>query len=151
MHPENNCGAYFHVPYLTSSLISLGSPPVAASIIKNKVVMRPNTKIADAKTVRVGKLEGIGKGYGALRGIFHVESTNLFIKGAIRMEPMTCMAWLSPVSAPSLPKVLADLNRSVARVTMEPLKLRRELFQEGYDLLSEYIRLETESILERER
>lgn len=46
------------------------------------------------------------------------------ISGAIRIDPTTCMAWLSPVSAPNLPKVLADLKRSVARVTIEPLKLK---------------------------
>jgi len=48
---------YFHLPYLiTSPLFSLGTPPVAASMIRNKVLMRPKTKMAAANTVRVGKL-----------------------------------------------------------------------------------------------
>ena len=59
----NLTSTYFQLPYLTlSRLFNLGTPPVPASMIKNKVLMRPKMKMATANTERVGKLRGNGKG-----------------------------------------------------------------------------------------
>lgn len=44
------------------------------------------------------------------------------MRGAIAIEPTTCIAWLIPVRMPSLPKVEPPPKRSVASVTIEPLK-----------------------------
>ena len=49
--------------------------PVAASIISKSVVMREKKRMADARTDRVGQR---------------------LIKGAMRMAPTHCAAWLSP-------------------------------------------------------
>ena len=87
-------------------------------------VMRANVNIAVANTVRVGQR---------------------LMRGAMRIAPTHCAAWLIPDAAPTFQskvrnslcaarresidlrfvKVFAELNRSVARVVIEPLKNSR--------------------------
>ena len=91
----NLSSTYFHEPYLTFPLLvfNLGIPPVAASMIKNNVLISPKMKMADAKTERVGNL-----GYGRRSDVSvdgpreGDDATNCLISGAIMMDPTTCMA-----------------------------------------------------------
>src|SRR5579872_7454509 len=94
-------------------------------MINKRVVISENMRIEQPRTVRVGQR---------------------LIKGAMRIAPTHCAAWLSPCAAPTrkngdinqvrikvverhknahLVNVCAVWNRSVARVVMEPLKISR--------------------------